>query len=138
MDRRFFSTKCISILCELELKFLMPAVKNRKIRRMIKETKEFPAVVPYTMRNGKKSVTFPLVLLEGTEKKRRKKRRGKTEKRGIYLQSLRIYRRKQRMLRNCLICMGTGGWLEKNHVSGRCNYSNSKNYQWIRNQWNTR
>lgn len=64
LDRGFFNVACIYVLLELELKFLMPAVKNAKIKRIIKETKEFPAIMPYTMKKDDKTVDFTLVLLQ--------------------------------------------------------------------------
>lgn len=46
----------------------MPATKNRKIKKIIKETKKFPAVVPYTMENRKGNVTSNLILAQNKKK----------------------------------------------------------------------
>lgn len=63
-DRGFCNVLCISVLEELHVTYLMPAVKNKKIKRIIKNCKEFPALVPYEMKRGKKSVVFTLVLVK--------------------------------------------------------------------------
>ena len=64
VDREFFNVPYISVLEEFHLPYLMPAKKNKKIKRIIKETKNFPAVMPYTMRRYKKTVEFTLVLVK--------------------------------------------------------------------------
>jgi hypothetical protein len=79
IDRGFCNVPCISVFIDSRMKFLMPAVKNSKIKKIIRETKEFPAVIPYTMRKGKKSVTFTLVLLEEPEKKSKRIKQKKRE-----------------------------------------------------------
>jgi len=64
VDREFFNVPYISVLEEFHLPYLMPAKKNKKIKRIIKETKNFPAVMPYTMKRYKKTVEFTLVLVK--------------------------------------------------------------------------
>jgi IS4 transposase len=64
VDRGFFNVACISVLEEVHLNYLMPAVKNKKVKRIIKETKIFPAVMPYEMKRGRKKVEFTLVLVK--------------------------------------------------------------------------
>ncbi|MGC1121049.1 MAG: transposase [Candidatus Methanofastidiosia archaeon] len=64
MDREFFNVPHISVLEELNLKYLMPAKKNEKIKRIIKECKDFPALMPYEMTRQGKTVEFTLVLVK--------------------------------------------------------------------------
>ncbi len=49
VDREFFNVPYISVLEELNLKYLIPAKKNKKIKKLIKECKNFPTLMPYTM-----------------------------------------------------------------------------------------
>jgi len=65
VDREFFNIPYISVLEEFHLTYLMPAKKNKKINRIIKETKNFPTVMPYKMSRYRKTVGFTLVLLNG-------------------------------------------------------------------------
>jgi hypothetical protein len=64
VDREFFNVPHISVLEELNLKYLMPAKKNEKIKRIIKECKDFPALMPYEMTRQGKAVEFTLVLVK--------------------------------------------------------------------------
>jgi len=75
VDRGFFNVLCIKTFEDLGLKYLMPAIKNKKIRGIIKRTKDFPAVIPYTLGSRNKTVDFTLILIEnikGTGKKRKR------------------------------------------------------------------
>lgn len=63
-DREFFNVPHISVLEELALKYLMPAQKNKKIKRIIKNCKNFPALLPYKMTRYGKTVEFTLVLVK--------------------------------------------------------------------------
>ncbi len=54
MDREFYSTEIIRLVSEQRHKFLMPAVKNTGIKRVIREhhDKLRKAVSQYTVRNA--------------------------------------------------------------------------------------
>ncbi len=69
VDRGFFNVPCIAVLESYPFRYLMPAIKNSKIKKIIKQTRKFPAVVPYTMGNEKGNVTFSLILLENKKKR---------------------------------------------------------------------
>lgn len=64
VDREFFNFPCISVLEEASLKYLMPAKKNNRIKKIIKETKNFPALMPCKMTRQGKTVEFTLVLVK--------------------------------------------------------------------------
>lgn len=63
-DREFFTCPYIKVLYELNLTFLMPARKNERIKKIIKETKKYPRVVKYPMGKGKNNVEFWLFLVK--------------------------------------------------------------------------
>ena len=63
-DREFFTVDYIKVLYELDLKFLMPAQKNNRIKKIIKETKDYPRVVRYPMGTGENKVEFWLFLVK--------------------------------------------------------------------------
>jgi hypothetical protein len=63
-DREFFTVEYIKVLYELNRKFLMPARKNKRIKKIIKETKDYPRVVKYSMGRGKDKVEFWLFLVK--------------------------------------------------------------------------
>ena len=63
-DREFFTVNYIKVLYELKLKFLMPARKNERIKKIIKETKDYPRVVRYSMGQGENKVEFWLFLVK--------------------------------------------------------------------------
>lgn len=63
VDRGFFSVDAITKINELKKFFVMPAVKNRKIKIMAKELPT-PTFCEYTMGNKSKNVTFNLAFLE--------------------------------------------------------------------------
>ena len=65
MDREFYSTEIINLVSEHRCKFLMPAVKNAGIKRMIREhhDKSRKAVSQYAIRNAAgQSATFTLII----------------------------------------------------------------------------
>ena len=66
-DREFFTCPYIKALYELNLKFLMPARKNKRIKKIIRETREYPRVVKYPMGQGKNKVEFWLFLVKDKE-----------------------------------------------------------------------
>ncbi|MGD2246767.1 MAG: transposase [Candidatus Methanofastidiosia archaeon] len=76
-DREFWTCGYIGILEELGVKYLMPAKKNSKVKRIIKETTEFPRVVRYPMGRGEKKVEFNLILVESIKKGKDGKRKKK-------------------------------------------------------------
>jgi hypothetical protein len=59
VDRGFFSVPCIKTFEKLGLKYLMPAIKNTKIRKIIKENRDYPVVMPYTLGSRNKTVRVP-------------------------------------------------------------------------------
>ena len=63
-DREFFTVDYIKVLYGLNLKFLMPAQKNSRIKKIIKETKSYPRAVRYTMGTGENKVEFSLFLVK--------------------------------------------------------------------------
>jgi putative transposase len=62
VDRGFFSTQVISLLKRLGVKFLMPAVKNVKIKRLV-ERYPAPTVMYYRM----VGLYFKLAIVKGIE-----------------------------------------------------------------------
>ncbi|HEC86512.1 MAG TPA: hypothetical protein ENI49_01380 [Thermoplasmatales archaeon] len=73
LDRAFFNVESIKCLKDLFVNFVIPAVRNKRIKKMIDEFKEncekFPykerffLVKEYEMKRGKDSVTFNLVII---------------------------------------------------------------------------
>ncbi|MFB6200044.1 MAG: transposase, partial [Candidatus Nanohaloarchaea archaeon] len=59
-DRGFFSGKIINLFQERNQKFIMPAVRNQKVKQFLEE-EEAPAIVRYTMK-GKETSTFNLAI----------------------------------------------------------------------------
>ncbi len=57
----------IRVLYELKLKFLMPAQRDNRIKKIIKETKDYPRVVRYPMGTGENKVEFSLFLVKNKE-----------------------------------------------------------------------
>ena len=68
-DREFFTAGYIKALYESNVKFLMPARKNARIKKIIKKTKKYPRVVKYPMSQGKNKVEFWLFLVKNKKKK---------------------------------------------------------------------
>jgi hypothetical protein len=68
LDRHFFSVKFIAKLQELGVKFVMPAVKNPKIKKLI-EQYDAPTIVRYRMesKHDGKVVYFNLFIVEGDD-----------------------------------------------------------------------
>jgi putative transposase len=65
VDRGFFTVKCISALEELKVKWLMPAVRNKAIKKLM-EKYDAPKVLDYVMgdkRYQHKHIEFRLVIL---------------------------------------------------------------------------
>ena len=73
LDRCFFDVESIKCLNDLFVNFVIPAVRNKRIKRIIDEFKEncesFPykerffLIKEYEMKKGKDSVTFNLVII---------------------------------------------------------------------------
>lgn len=73
LDRGFFNVESIATLMELSVHFIIPAVKNKRIKRIIREahcnSQKIPnseycgLITDYTMKSGKRSVTFKLVVI---------------------------------------------------------------------------
>jgi hypothetical protein len=78
VDRGFFNVPCIKVLEQYPFKYLMPAIKNSKIKKIIKKTRDYPAVMPYTMGSRGKTVEFTLILVETVKEK------GKERKKEVY------------------------------------------------------
>jgi len=62
LDRGFFSIDVIEMLKSLDLKFVMPAVKNARIKELM-EKYDSPKVIKYTMGRDK-TTDFNLVIVE--------------------------------------------------------------------------
>ena len=70
LDRGFFSVDVINVLESLNVKFIMPAVKNTKIKQTIKDnTNKKSYFLRYTRHSGKNSVTFNLMVKYDDEDK---------------------------------------------------------------------
>ncbi|MGZ7109657.1 MAG: transposase, partial [Methanobacterium sp.] len=63
LDRGFFSIDVIKALESLKLKYIMPAIKNDKIKQVLKNNSDKTSYfLKYTMRSGKKDATFNLMV----------------------------------------------------------------------------
>ncbi|HEY9204444.1 MAG TPA: transposase [Candidatus Methanoperedens sp.] len=63
LDRGFFSVDVINILMNLKLKYIMPAIKNDKIKQVVKgNSNKISYFLKYTMKSGKKNATFNLMV----------------------------------------------------------------------------
>ncbi len=63
LDRGFFSVDVIKALESLKLKYIMPAVKNDKIKQILKDNSNKTSYfLKYTMWSGKKNATFNLMV----------------------------------------------------------------------------
>ncbi len=63
LDRGFFSVDVLKTLEGLKLKYIMPAVKNDKIKQVLKNNSDKTSYfLKYTMRSGKKEATFNLMV----------------------------------------------------------------------------
>ena len=74
LDREFFNVESINALKELSTLFVIPAIRNKKIGRMIQEFKQncqksppyeehCMLITEYTLKRGKNSATFTLVII---------------------------------------------------------------------------
>lgn len=63
VDRGFFSVDVINTLKKLGVRYLMPAIKNKKIMALSKKTKA-PTVLDYTMGTKNNHAAFKLVIVE--------------------------------------------------------------------------
>ncbi|WP_456329219.1 transposase [Archaeoglobus sp.] len=66
LDRYFFSVKFITKLQELGLKFVMPAIKNPKIKKLV-EQYDAPTIVRYHMGTRGRVAHFNLFIVEGRD-----------------------------------------------------------------------
>jgi len=66
LDRYFFNVKFIAKLQELGLKFIMPAIKNPKVKRLLEQF-DAPTIVRYRMEGGDRKVYFNLFIVEGND-----------------------------------------------------------------------
>lgn len=71
LDRGFFSVDVIAFLTQNNYNFLMPAVKNRRIKKLIQQVNP-PEFMNYTMSSSGKNATFKLVFLKERKNKTRK------------------------------------------------------------------
>jgi putative transposase len=69
VDRYFFSINMINLLKEFGVTFLMPAVRNPEVRRLMKVTPAPMVINEYQMGTGEKKTNFNLVMLEKDKKK---------------------------------------------------------------------
>lgn len=79
VDRGFFDTKCIRVIEDLGLNFLMPAVKNKRIARLA-ESNDSPTILDYKMGvirghkdnpKFKNPINFKLVIVEDENEEKR-------------------------------------------------------------------
>lgn len=72
VDRGFFGIGVINYLEDNGYNYLMPAKKNYRISRVMKENST-PSVVPYTMKNNttRKKASFNLVIVRGRDNKKK-------------------------------------------------------------------
>ena len=74
LDREFFNIESINALKELSAPFVIPAIRNKKIDRMIQEFKQkcqksspykeqYTLIREYTLKKGRNSATFTLVII---------------------------------------------------------------------------
>ena len=74
LDREFFNIESINVLKELSAPFVIPAIRNKKINRMIQEFKQkcqksspyeerYTLIREYTLKKGRDSATFTLVII---------------------------------------------------------------------------
>jgi putative transposase len=73
LDREFFNIESINTLKELSVPFVIPAIRNKKIDRMIQEFKRkcqippyeehYSLITEYTLKKGRDSATFTLVII---------------------------------------------------------------------------
>ncbi len=68
LDRYFFNVKFIAKLQELGLKFIMPAIKNPRIKRLMNEY-DAPTIVRYCMGKDDNKVYFNLFIVESDGQK---------------------------------------------------------------------
>jgi putative transposase len=67
VDRGFFNVKCIIALEKQKVKWLMPAIRNKSIKKLMKEY-DSPTVLDYTMgRKNFDQVKFKLVIVDDKE-----------------------------------------------------------------------
>ncbi len=63
LDRGFFSVDVINALENLKIKYIMPAIKNDRIKQILKDNSSKTSYfLKYTMRSGKKNATFNLMV----------------------------------------------------------------------------
>jgi putative transposase len=73
LDRGFFNIESINALKELSTQFVIPAVRNKKIDKMIQEFKQkcqnppdqeyYSLITEYALKKGRDSATFTLVII---------------------------------------------------------------------------
>jgi len=80
LDREFFNIESINELKELSIFFVIPAKRNKRIEKMIREFKKkcqnnllyeehYSLITEYTLKRGKASATFTLVIIVESPKK---------------------------------------------------------------------
>jgi len=63
LDRGFLFCDVINVLLNLKLKYIMPAIKNDKIKQIVKDNSNKASYfLKYTMRSGRKNATFNLMV----------------------------------------------------------------------------
>jgi len=71
VDRGFFTVKCIDTLYQQKVKWLMPAIKNKAIQKLIKENTT-PKILDYVMGDIRyQHVKFKLVIVNDQENVKR-------------------------------------------------------------------
>lgn len=61
-DRGFFSIEILNLFEERGLRYIVPAIRNSRVKRRMEEV-ETPYIEQYTMENNRETVTFNLVVL---------------------------------------------------------------------------
>ena len=64
LDREFFNVNCIRILKKMKVKFIIPAIKNKKVQKYMREQScKIPITTPYTIGTKNDCETFNLCLV---------------------------------------------------------------------------
>lgn len=74
LDRGFFNIECIRALKQLRQRFIMPAIRDKRIKKAMKEhSLKLPAATPYTMGKGNNTESFNLCMIKSKKVKGKKR-----------------------------------------------------------------
>lgn len=74
LDRGFFNIECIRALKQLRQRFIMPAVKNKRIKKTMEaHNLRLPAAVAYTMGKSNNTESFNLCMMKSKKVKGKKR-----------------------------------------------------------------